>query len=110
MTPTEQISAELQYAFNYFTNVFEAMLGELPTCIITVQRVRQALGYFSPKRFVSKDGEAAHEIAITPQHLPPNDDTDALSTLLHEMVHLWQENYGQPGRRGYHNREWGSKM
>jgi hypothetical protein len=33
-----------------------------------------------------------------------------LSTLVHEMVHVWQETYGEPSRRGYHNRQWAEKM
>jgi hypothetical protein len=33
-----------------------------------------------------------------------------LSTLVHEMVHVWQETYGNPSRRGYHNRQWAEKM
>ena len=33
-----------------------------------------------------------------------------LSTLVHEMVHVWQETYGNPSRRGYHNQEWAAKM
>ena len=33
-----------------------------------------------------------------------------LETLLHEMVHLWQQNFGQhPIRRAYHNREFVDK-
>jgi len=30
--------------------------------------------------------------------------------MVHEMVHLWQHEHGQPGRRGYHNAEWASAM
>jgi hypothetical protein len=33
-----------------------------------------------------------------------------LSTLVHEMAHVWQETYGEPSRRGYHNRQWAEKM
>ena len=33
-----------------------------------------------------------------------------LSTLAHEMVHLWQAHYGKPSRKAYHNREWAAKM
>ena len=30
--------------------------------------------------------------------------------LVHEMAHVWQETYGEPSRRGYHNRQWAEKM
>jgi len=33
-----------------------------------------------------------------------------LSTLVHEMAHVWQQTYGEPSRRGYHNRQWAGKM
>jgi hypothetical protein len=33
-----------------------------------------------------------------------------MGTLVHEMVHLWQQEFGRPSRRNYHNREWGDKL
>ncbi len=33
-----------------------------------------------------------------------------ISTLVHEMVHLWQQEFGTPSRSGYHNREWAEAM
>src|SRR4030095_15194387 len=39
----------------------------------------------------------------------PSDEL-ILSTLVHEMAHVWQETYGEPSRRGYHNRQWAGKM
>jgi hypothetical protein len=33
-----------------------------------------------------------------------------LSTLAHEGAHAYQQQYGKPGRRGYHNIEWASMM
>ena len=32
------------------------------------------------------------------------------STLVHEMVHLWQEDYGNLFSSRYHNRQWAQKM
>jgi hypothetical protein len=26
------------------------------------------------------------------------------------MAHVWQQSFGKPGRRGYHNRQWGAEM
>lgn len=26
------------------------------------------------------------------------------------MAHAWQFHFGEPGRRGYHNKEWAEKM
>lgn len=33
-----------------------------------------------------------------------------MSTLVHEMCHLWQQEFGRPSRSGYHNEEWADKM
>ena len=35
---------------------------------------------------------------------------ESMGTLVHEMVHFWQQEFGTPSRRGYHNREWADKM
>src|SRR5262249_14822765 len=35
---------------------------------------------------------------------------EILSTLVHEMVHVWQYCFGKPTRGRYHNREWAAKM
>ena len=37
-------------------------------------------------------------------------DKSILSTLVHEMVHVWQETHGTRPRRSYHDREWARKM
>ena len=33
-----------------------------------------------------------------------------MATLVHEMIHQWQEDHGHPPRRCYHNAEWADKM
>jgi len=66
---------------------------------------------FSRARFVSSAGSAAcDEIALNPQQFQERGTKRVLSTLVHEMVHLWQHHYGRPGRNGYHNREWADQM
>jgi hypothetical protein len=37
-------------------------------------------------------------------------DDEILSTLVHEMAHVWQQEFGHPGRGRYHNREWAALM
>lgn len=47
--PTLQTAQELQAAFDHFNRLlFE---GELPPCLITLQRKANCYGYFSHKRF-----------------------------------------------------------
>jgi len=100
----------LQDAYDYFdTKLFE---GTLPQVLITLQRHRGAQGFFCPKRFRRRgqDGVTIHEVALNPDTFVGRTDDQILSTLAHEMVHVWQQEHGKPGRGGYHNRQWARKM
>ncbi|MCS3273396.1 SprT-like domain-containing protein (plasmid) [Bacteroides fragilis] len=51
-----------------------------------------------------------HEISINPDFMD-RPDKDWHSTLVHEMCHLWQEDFGKPSRNNYHNnKQWATKM
>jgi len=107
-SPTEESYNELQQAYNYFNeNLFS---GELPLCLITFQRVKNTYGYHSSKRWTNKTGLKTDEIAMNPTYFATRKTSETLSTLVHEMVHLWQEYFGSPGRGRYHNKEWAEKM
>ncbi|MDD7805443.1 MAG: SprT-like domain-containing protein [Endozoicomonas sp. (ex Botrylloides leachii)] len=108
MKPTRETYSELQLAYDFFNkNLFE---NSLPECLITLQREKQTHGYYSPKRFINKEHHQTDEIAMNPSYFSIRSIEDTLSTLVHEMVHLWQEHYGQSGRGRYHNKEWANKM
>ena len=47
---------------------------------------------------------------MNPAHFATRSAEEVLSTLAHEMVHLWQHHFGKPPRRAYHDREWADKM
>jgi hypothetical protein len=107
--PTAKTYAALNQAFDFF-NV-RLFAGELPPCLVTLQRKNKAYGYFAGGRFGSKDGtEITDEIALNPSHFKSRTDEQSLSTLAHEMTHLWQHHFGKPSRSGYHNKEWAAKM
>jgi predicted SprT family Zn-dependent metalloprotease len=83
----------------------------LPDVLITMQRHRGSRGYFSPNRFTHRRGDQiVDEVALNPAAMQDQTDEQIASTLVHEMVHVWQEHFGKPGRRGYHNKEWAAKM
>ena len=108
--PTRLTYQGFEKAYDHFNRkLFE---NSLPTCLITVQRKKGALGYFSGDRFtrVGESGSIADEIAMNPNHFASQSKTETLSTLVHEMVHLWQHHFGKPSRRAYHNKEWAAKM
>src|SRR5438105_965675 len=108
--PTTQTYTSLATAYDFFNQ--ELFSSELPACLITMQRHKGAYGYFSGERFASMADpkEVTDEIALNPAHFATQQPTKVLSTLAHEMAHLWQHHYGKPPRKGYHDRQWAAKM
>jgi predicted SprT family Zn-dependent metalloprotease len=107
--PTASQYTNLQAAYDYFNE--KLFNSELKPCMITLHsRGKKTFGLFHAEQW-GKDNsdEVIHEIALSPLHL--NRPLVAVfGTLVHEMVHLWQQDYGTPSRNGYHNREWGTMM
>jgi len=101
-------SLKFDEAFDFFNkSLFD---NSLDKPVITFQRRRNARGYFCPDRYISKEtGRKNHELALNPDMFE-RDDKEVLSTLVHEMVHQWQNQFGRPSRGGYHNTEWAEKM
>ena len=99
----------LQTAYDYFNA--ELFSERLPQVLITLQRKKNARGYFSPNRFDGRgfDGKA-HELALNPDLFVGRSDRDILSTLVHEQAHVWQQEFGKTPRGGYHNKQWGDEM
>ena len=98
-----------QRAYDFFNRSLFA--GSLPQVLVTLQRHANTRGYFSPERFKGRiDKQSVHELALNPDNFTGRSDELILSTLTHEMCHVWQETYGEPSRRGYHNRQWARKM
>src|SRR3954463_4393358 len=108
-SPTRTYTS-LDAAYGHFNRALFS--GQLPPCLITMQRHKGAYGYFSGERFASLADaqEVTDEIPLNPAPFASRTPTAILSTLAHEMAHLWQHHFGKPGRRGYHNREWAAKM
>lgn len=108
MKPTPETYDDLQSAYDKFNqSLFD---GKLPECLITLQREKNTCGYFSSARFTNKDGVKIDEIAINPSFFAVTPVVEVMQTLVHEMCHLWQFHFGQPGRGRYHNAEWADKM
>jgi hypothetical protein len=129
---TEKEYTAFAEAFRYYNRrLFD---GTLPDCLFTLQRKHGARGYFSSEVFEARPDEAdgaradeaeaggmalnpatdrgrtTDEIALNPVHFKERTDEEILSTLVHEMVHLWQHHFGHPGRTRYHNRQWADRM
>jgi predicted SprT family Zn-dependent metalloprotease len=103
-----------QYAaFEAIVAFFNATLfdGKLPPVMLTFNRRNRTRGYFVSERWARRD-DAEHlgEIALNPDHLRERTAKETASTIVHEMVHLWQHAFGEPSRTGYHNGEWADQM
>lgn len=106
--PTEEFYGLLTRAFDHFNQVlFE---GKLPKCLLTVQREKNTMGFFSADRWANSNGKRTHEIAVNPAYFARHKLIEVLQTLVHEQCHLWQFEFGKPSRAGYHNKEWATKM
>lgn len=109
MKATIQIHKELQEAYDFFNK--QLFKQELPDVLMTLQRGKRTFGYFSPERFSSESGSTIAELAMNPDYFGSRTLIDTLSTVVHEMVHVWQH-YISPKktRMGYHDKVWGDKM
>lgn len=107
MDPTNSQFAAYRAMWDYF-NV-SLFGGALRPVILNFSRAANSLGFFAPLRWEHND-QTTHEISLNPAYLKRRPARDVASTLVHEMVHLWQQDNGKPGRRGYHNEEWARKM
>ena len=95
--------------FQFYNNrLFE---GKLPECIVNMSRKGGSYGFFAADRWKgdSMQKKIIHEISINPDFMD-RPDKEWHSTLVHEMCHLWQHDFGNPSRNCYHNKQWASKM
>jgi hypothetical protein len=107
ITPVEY--GGLQAAYDHFNvELFDATL---PDVLLTLQRHANSRGYFRAREFAHRDGkERSHELALNPDGFIGRSDEEILSTLAHEMTHVWEEEGGTAPKRAYHNKVWAAKM
>lgn len=100
--------SELRAELNRFAQVlvdhFELDIDEF---VVGIDRLRRnRLGQF---RYGTNALGLRAEIIISTAHILASTETGEVwrifGTLLHELLHAWQERHGKPGRRNYHNRE-----
>lgn len=83
----------------------------LAPVLFTYQRQNMTMGYYAHHRFIHRTGKAkASELAINPSYFLNHPVRECLQTLVHEMCHAYQYQYGKPSRNGYHNAEWAAIM
>jgi hypothetical protein len=102
--------------YDYLTSMYTRMNtelfdGSLPACVITLKNKKGALGFFKREAFSKKDNQliSVDELALNPVHFGRS-PKEIASTLVHEMVHVWQAHFGNAPKTGYHNKQWAKKM
>lgn len=109
--PTLEQFKKYQAAYDYFNKALFA--NKLKPCLLVFRDGKKkknavVLGHFCAERWTKGD-ETCHEISLNPETLH-RDFEDTMGTLVHEMVHQWQQDHGEPPRAAYHDREWAAKM
>jgi len=108
ITPTKAQFTALENAYDYFNTVLFS--GELPPIFLNLSRKSKAAGFAAPKRWTDTKGVTSiHEISINPIILDQTVEY-IFATLVHEMCHTWQFDFGKTSRNGYHNKQWADKM
>ena len=110
-TPTQDQFTAYQAMYDHFNR--ELFGGKLCPVVLNFSRKANSLGFFAPERWadsVSAKANRTHEISLNPSWLALRKPIETASTLVHEMVHCWQQESGKPGARGYHNAEWAARM
>jgi hypothetical protein len=109
MKPTQAQFAAYQQAFDYFNRVL--FKNSLPDCMLSFSRRRHSSHtLFTGGLWHEKAGPATPEISLNLKQMGAGEPIEVMATLVRQMVHLWQETYGQPSRAGYYNYEWAEKM
>lgn len=108
LNPTSEFYNLFVHIYNYYNeNLFD---NELKMPIIVITRKKNVFGYFSFQRWRDSLSRPVDEIALNPQMFTKYPITEICQTIVHEMCHQWQYQYGTPTRSGYHNTEWSQKM
>jgi hypothetical protein len=106
--PTTEIYEFLTHVFNAINEA--CFQNELPEVLLTVKGKSNVFGYYKHNAYVSHSGQIVDEIAVNPRYFATHGFQELIMTLSHECVHAWQQHYGKPSVRSYHNREFAEKM
>lgn len=98
-----ELVAGLQAWAVRFIDEFKLDVTEIALCVDPLPR--NQYGHF---RHGHNGFGLRGEIAINARYLS-RDLWEILGTLLHELLHAWQESHGTPGKRNHHNAEFQAK-
>lgn len=107
-TPSAKFYGLFQYIFDHYND--EIFDGTIKDCIIVVIRQKRVMGHYIHKKWFNENDLATDELALNPSMFTKFPLIEICQTIVHEMYHGWQCHYGKPSPKGYHNKEWASKM
>lgn len=109
MKPTQAQFSAYQQVFDYFNRRLFA--NSLPDCMLSFSRRRSsARTLYTAGQWQERTGSATPEVSLNLKQLSKGEPIEVMATLVRQMVHLWQETYGQPASKYFFNREWAKKM
>jgi hypothetical protein len=113
VNPTTELWTALAKSFDFFNEELFGSELDASKVMLNASRRSRAAGFYRPRSWTGegnrKEG-GIDEISINPDHMGHKTPRRILSTLVHEMAHMWQEHFGKPSKKGYHNKEWANKM
>jgi hypothetical protein len=116
MTDRHPLDLYTELRMLYDTCNTKFFASQLPPVMILLRPRRSTFGYFQKACWGQmpcdhSTRQAVHAIALNSTLLPRLGEEEMVSTLVHEMTHLWQECFGErKPPKPYHNREWAAKM
>lgn len=107
--PTLDAAEQFQKAFEHFNDAL--FKGSLEDTMIAWEIIKKGSGIFRPDRWAKARGQpVCHEINLNPVAHFERDTRLTLSTLVHEMCHLWVQQIGKGKVKPYHCKNWVKKM
>jgi hypothetical protein len=97
------VASDLHVLAERFVLEFKLEIG---TPALTIERLRGAYGHFRRGR---NGFGLIDEVAIDENHVRHNHYWRVCGTMLHELLHSWQEHHGKPISGKYHNRQFRAK-
>ena len=99
----------LQTAYDFMND--ELFDGALPDVFLVFSRRARSGGHYAAHRYSGRDNNLDRaELSQNPDHFIGRDDKWIVSILVHEQCHHWQEVYGTPPKRAYHNKQFAYEM
>jgi hypothetical protein len=102
--PYSELFTELHRWAEIFNTKLKLEIPEWSLCVERLRRTR--LGQF---RYGNNGLGLRGEITFNALYLATREGWEVLGTLLHEMLHGWQQAHGRPGKRNYHNKQFREK-